>query len=157
MVRKNDLLNRVPFEEILSMYESGMTGREIGDKLGVSSQTIYNKLKGHIRHRGGVCAQRIPSYELNKHTESVAVEPVHEPENACVMLEKCTVNLMGTIGKYVMSPSDGYVRVFVDCTSADIPSGDCIIVDLKDIPALIDELKAVCRSAKSFDFGNAMW
>lgn len=156
-MRKNNILNRVPLEEILAMYESGMTGRDIAKKIGCSPQTVYNKLNGHIKHNGGRIAQSIPYHELNKHTTGVAAAPTQESENACVMLEKCTVNLMGTVGKYVMSPSDGYVRVFVDYANTDIPSGDCITIKLKDIPALIDELKAVCRSSESFDFGNAMW
>lgn len=128
---------------------------------GCSITTVFNNLRGYANGRGGKHAKRIPAHELHKgEAEEMQQMAEQNAENACVMLEKCVVKLMGTVGKYTMSPGDGHVYIRTDGEEANrfanIP-GDGINIMLKDIPDFIEELKGVCRCAKSFDMGNAMW
>lgn len=84
-------------------------------------------------------------------------------ENACVMLEKCFVKLTATVCEYTISTGDQSVIIragdgvlsLVDAEKGFVAGSMEIKID--KIPELIEELKGVCRCAKSFEMGNAMW
>lgn len=104
----------------------------------------------------------IPKAELRKdispdraETEAIAEKNAH---NACVALEKCTITLKGTLGRYSIFTTDNNVNISIERKEGD----NSIYVDVcrmrvDDLVGFADELKAVARCANTFDIGNAMW
>lgn len=157
---KERLMNKITQEELIELYKQ-MSVKDIARMYGCSEQTVYNNLKGYINGRGGRVAKRIPRHEICKDTaEEMQQMAEQNAENACVMLEKCSVNLVGNIGKYNVDMSVGRVHVIIEIKGDNpyVPMrNEGIYIWIKDIPELIEELKGVCRCAKSFELGNAMW
>lgn len=100
--------------------------------------------------QGGVVAQSIPKETLYKgNTEPVGDAAEKNAANASVILEDCTVRLMGTTGSYDISTQKKEVRCLI---------GESVLCfKFDDLLSLIDELKGVGRCIKHFDIGNAMW
>ena len=158
-MKKEKLLDKISREELLNLKNGGMSAREIAEMYGCSEQTVYNNLKGMLHGKGGRVAKRIPKHEICKEQE-MQIMAEQNAENACVMLEGCSVNLVGNVGKYRVNPTEGRVHVIVEI-KGDRPyipmHNEGINISIKDIPELIEELKGVCRCAKSFEMGNVMW
>lgn len=154
------LLDKITLEELIELRKR-MTAEEIASMYGCSVGTVFNNLRGHVHGRGGKHAKRIPAHELHKgEAEEMQQMAEQNAENACVMLERCSVNLVGNVAKYHVDPTEGRVHVIIELKGNDssIPVFcDGIKISIKDIPELIEELKGVCRCAKSFELGNAMW
>ena len=138
-------------EQIVSMYESGMSISDVAEVLGCCTKTVYRHLDGNLRRgRGGVVSSTIPKNELCKSSvEAVEAAAQKNAENASVILEDCAATLMGTVGMYTVSTKKKEVRCEI---------GDSVMYfKFDDLLGLIDELKGVGRCIKHFDIGNAMW
>ena len=79
-------------------------------------------------------------------------------QNACVVLEKCTVSLKGTVGRYSIFTTDNTVNISVEHKDGDrAVYVDACRMRIDDLISFADELKAVARCANTFDIGTAMW
>lgn len=159
-MKRERLLDKISLEELIELRKR-MTAEDIAKMYGCSRGTVFNNLRGHVHGRGGKHAKKIPAHELHKgEAEEMQQMAEQNAENACVMLERCSVNLVGNVGKYHVDPTEGRVHVIIELKGDDpyVPVFcDGIKISIKDIPELIEELKGVCRCAKSFELGNAMW
>ena len=161
-MKKEKLLDKISREELLNLKNGGMSAREIAEMYECSEQTVYNNLKGMLHGKGGRVAKRIPKHEFCKEQEMQTMAE-QNAENACVMLEKCFVKLTATVCEYTISTGDKSVIIraggralnLVDFENGVVAGGLEIKID--KIPELIEELKGVCRCAKSFELGNVMW
>lgn len=162
-MKKERLLDKITLEELIELRKR-MTAEDIAKMYGCSRGTVFNNLRGHVHGRGGKHAKRIPAHELHKgEAEEMQQMAEQNAENACVMLEKCIVKLTATVCEYTISTDDQSVNIragdrvldLVDVEKGYVAGSMEIKID--KIPELIEELKGVCRCAKSFDMGNAMW
>ena len=103
--------------------------------------------------RGGRYSRRIPdevikpSYGRNS-SDAKELEN-RNAEHACLVVEDRTVDLVGTIGRYVVNAKT---------RSALCSFGNTLVeLSLETLPALIDELKALGRLGNTFNVGNEMW
>lgn len=147
------LTDSVSVEELIQMYENGMSFRDIGDSLGVSYQTIRTHLKGLVTPRGvgGYHARRIPAETFRVQTQNADMQQmdVQNSANACMVVENKLINLEGTIGKYMV---DAKSKIIV-CQIA----GATFDMQPDTIPALVEELKALGRNVSQMAVGCEMW
>jgi hypothetical protein len=127
----------------------------IAKELGCSDKSIYYLLKGRTpSNKGGKVARTIPAHEIVAKPVDAEMREIAEKneQNACVVMKKCVVELSGSCGSYEINT--GNKCVWITPNGCD---GDGVEVKLKDLPGFVEELKAVCRCAQSYDMGNAMW
>lgn len=147
------LTDDVSVEELKSMYEAGMSYRDIGNSLGVSYQTIRNYLKDIViarpRGRGGCYSSRIPKAEIADAPKSMEDLAIKNASNACLVVQEHTIRLAGVVGEYVVNAS----RKSAFCNLGGVE----IELQFDSIPGLIEELKALMRNVDSLSVGCEMW
>ena len=151
---KRKLTDSVSLDELKRMYDNGMSCADIARSLGFGESTIYRYLSGYtVGRKGGRYSMRIPD-EVIKPPYGSNSSDVKELENrnaehACLVVEDRTVDLVGTIGRYVVNAKT---------RSALCSFGNTLVeLSLETLPALIDELKALGRLGNTFNVGNEMW
>ena len=128
-----------------------------------SEKAVYYHIRNTPkRSGGGAVAKTIPAIEIHKPSVEEEKQNMAEQnaKNACVVLNKVEVSLVGSVGRYVLRPNDGSVCVLIERKEDKegvMYHNEIMNIDIKDIADFIEELKGVCRCAQSFDLGNAMW
>lgn len=151
---RRKLTESVSLDELKRMYDNGMSCADIAKSIGVSNATIYKYLQGHtVGRNGGRCARLIPD-DVIRPSHSANGSGAKEPENrnaehACLVVEDRTVDLVGTIGRYVVNAKTRSALCSIGNTPTEL--------SLETIPALIDELKALGRLGNTLNVGNEMW
>ena len=154
MARKSAILEKIPMETLAERCANEGVAA-IAKELGCSDRSIYYLLKGRTpSNKGGKVARTIPAHEIVAKPVDAEMREIAEKneQNACVVVKKCVIELSGTCGSYEINT--GGKRVWIAPNGCD---GDGVEVNLKDLPGFVEELKAVCRCAQSYDMGNAMW
>lgn len=160
---KNTAHKNIDKASVVSMYNNGMSVNDIAEAVKCSVATVYYHLqKCTKRAKGGRVSVGIPKAELCKDNShgNAEIEGIAEKnaQNACVVLEKCTVALKGTIGRYSIFTTDNTVNISVERKDGDhAVYVDVCRMHVDDLISFADELKAVARCANTFDLGNAMW
>ncbi len=128
--------------ELLHMRDQGMTNQDIANALGVTCQTVRNRIgKQPQGMRGGRVARNIKT--LVKPTA-----PVEEPASAAfLVVEDRTISLAGTFGSYVVYPQSQRVEFSV----ADN------VVKFDQLDDFINELKAISRKIPMLQRKNEVW
>ena len=143
-------------EDIVSMFKSGMSYEDIGGKYGMGQANvgyILNKL-GYSRRKGGVVASTIPKHEFQvepekKRDEELESIAAKNAENACLVVADREVRLNGTVGSYHVYGKDKAVMISV--------GDDAVQLSFKNLPAFIEELKAIARNMGGLEPGCEMW
>lgn len=143
-------------EDIVSMFKSGMSYEDIGSKYGMGGANvghILNKL-GYTRRKGGVVASTIPKHEFQVEPEKqrdAEIESIAAKNavNACLVVADREVRLQGTVGEYMVFGKGKTVTIYV--------GGDAVQLSFENLPAFIDELKAIARNMGGLEPGCEMW
>jgi transposase len=160
---KNTAHKNIDKASVVSMYNNGMSVNDIAEAVKCSVATVYYHLqKCAKRAKGGRASTGISKAELRKDVlpENAEIKAIAEKnaQNACVVLEKCTVALKGTVGRYSIFTTDNTVNISVEHKDGDrAVYVDVCRMRIDDLISFADELKAVARCANTFDMGNAMW
>lgn len=148
---RKKLTDSVSVDELVRMYNSGMSFGDIGNSLGVSYQTIRNYLIGVVepRARGGRCASKIPGSSLHAKSRTLENMAVQNAVNACLVVEERTIGLVGQVGRYVVHSGEKNILCQLDDTT--------ITLQIDAIPGFIEELKALMRNVGAMTTGCEMW
>lgn len=160
MANKSKILEKIPMELLVERCANEGVDT-IAKELDCSRQNIYYLLKGRTpSNKGGKVSRTIPTHEIVAKPVDAEMREIAEKneQNACVVLEKCTVSLKGSVGSYTLFTTDDTVNIAIKRENGD----GAVYIDMCRIPVnelldLADELKAVARCAKQFNVGNAMW
>jgi hypothetical protein len=155
--------HRVSTDEIIAMYNNGMSQSDIARATGMSQATVGYRMRragfmvGKGRHnpfKGGAVADTIPTHEYKVSEDEVKAREKQEiaeknAANACLMVEDRCYSLRGKVGTYEVSIKSGFVSMKI---------GETMIELEKDtLAALVDELKALARNMACMDVGCEMW
>lgn len=139
-------------EEIVAMYNNGMSQYDIAETLGVSQTTIsYNLRKmGICAGEGGRIARTIPKKDYAaRETAEKQEMAVKNAVNACLVVEDRSFSLKGVVGKYEVSAKSKIVLASI---------GDRVReLDVDILAPLADELKALARNLAGMEICNEMW
>lgn len=142
--------------DIIAMYESGMTYRDIASKIGMTFQNVGHILRKHgvTRGRGGKVASTIPEQELQpteneQYDEEIETLANKNAANACLVVSDHVINLAGAIGKYEVCANKKRVRVEIN--------GETMNIDFDNLSALVEEFKALARNVGELGGGWEMW
>ena len=97
-------------------------------------------------------ASTIDAHELSpkpRGDASMEDMAISNAANACLMVADREVRLQGTVGAYHVFGKDKTVMVSV--------GDDAIQLSFKNLPAFIDELKAIARNMGGLEPGCEMW
>lgn len=154
MARKSAILEKIPMETLVERCANEGVAT-IAKELGCFDNAIYYLLKGRTpSNKGGKVARTIPAHEIVTKPVDAEMREIAEKneQNACVVMKKCVVELSGSCGSYKINTGDKCVWIAPNgCDGCGVEAR------LKDLPGIVEELKAVCRCAQSYDMGNAMW
>ena len=160
MARKSAILKRMPMETLVERCANEGVAA-IAKELGCSDKSIYYLLRGRTpSNKGGKVARTIPAHEIVAKPVDAEMREIAEKneQNACVVLEKCTVSLKGSVGSYTLFTTDDTVNIAIKREDGDRSVYiDMCRVSVNELLDLADELKAVAQCAKQFNVGNAMW
>ena len=104
--------------------------------------------------RGGAVASMIPKREFmvepeKKRDEELDAIANKNAANACLVVADREVRLRGTVGSYHVYGKDKAVMISV--------GDDAIQMSFKNLPAFIDELRAITRNMGGLEPGCEMW
>lgn len=144
-------------EDIVAMYKSGAFCSDIAAKYGMSVANVSYILRknGFARKsKGGAIASMIPKREFLVETEKqrdAEIESIAEKNaaNACLVVADREVRLQGTVGKYHVFGKEKAVMISV--------GDDAVQMSFENLPAFIDELKAIARNMGGLEPGCEMW
>lgn len=152
-------------DEILAMYENGMTQKDIAEALGASTTTICYYInqaglgpgKGNYskhKNRGGVVASSIPKVEYvvteeEKLEEEKRVQAEKNAANACLVVEDRIIKLEGVFGKYHVSTKEKFACIKVN---------DCLMkIGFNDLATFANEIRALARNVGALEESTEMW
>ena len=141
------LLKDVDLETLYGMRREGMGNQEIADRLGVSRVTIHKLIGPQPKELNKKPGSRAPGRDIK-----CAPAPVSEttPPPACLVVEKRSISLCGTFGKYVYDIGDGDIEITNYI-------GQTIRVPKNQLEDFINELSAIKRKTEVLKFENEMW
>lgn len=154
---------KVSTDEIIAMYNNGMSQSDIARATGMSQATVGYRMRragfmvGKGRHnpfKGGAVADTIPTYEYKVSEEEVKAREKQEiaeknAANACLVVEDRSFSLKGVVGKYEVSAKSKIVLASI---------GDRVLeLDVDILAPLADELKALARNLAGMEICNEMW
>lgn len=143
--------------DIISLYKSGAFCSDIAAKYGMSVANVSYILRknGFARKsKGGAIASMIPRREFQVEPEkqrSEELESIAEKNaaNACLVVADREVQLQGTVASYHVFGKDKAVMISL--------GGDAVQMSFENLPAFIDELKAIARNMGGLEPGCEMW
>lgn len=142
------LLKDIDLETLYAMRrDEKLNNQEIADRLGVSRVTVYKLIGPQPKELWKKSGPRTAKSEV-KHVSGPVVDDTPPP--ACLVVEKRTINLCGTFGKYIVDVGDGDIEITNYI-------GQTIQVPKKQLGDFIDELSAIKRRTEVLKFENEMW
>lgn len=148
----------IDVEAIISMYNNGMSQRDIGKALQCSQPTVgywlrkngINPGKGKPPVKGGKVTATIPKKDYVVQTEVEKHDmAVRNAANACLLVEDKSYSLKGQVGTYEVSAKSGYVMANIGSSILELN------VDI--LVTLADELKALARNMTEIAVDCEMW
>lgn len=156
--------HRVSTDEIIAMYNNGMSQSDIAKATGLSQATVGCRMRragfmvGKGRHnpfKGGAVADTIPTHEYKVSEDEVKAREKQEiaeknAANACLMVMDNVITLEGVIGRYEVSRKDKKVLATIN--------GDEFDFTFEQVIGLCDEFRALARNLDSVEaVGAEMW
>lgn len=150
-------------EEIVAMYNNGMSQRDVAKALQISQTNVGYHLRkagicvgsGSGNNGGGVVASTIPKIEYivneeKKLEEEKRVQAEKNAANACLVVMDNVITLEGAIGRYEVSRKDKKVLATIN--------GDEFDFTFEQVMGLCDEFRALARNLGSVEnVGCEMW
>lgn len=155
--------SRVSTDEIIAMYNNGMSQNDIAKVTGMSQATVGYRMRragilvGKGRRnpfKGGAVADTIPTYEYKVSEEEVAAKEKQEiaeknAANACLMVEDRIIKLEGVFGKYYVSAKEKFACINVN---------DCPMkIGFNDLATFANEIRALARNVGALEESTEMW
>lgn len=117
-------------EKIFDMKKAGKSIKEISEELGVSDQTVRNRLKSEKPAE----AEAVPEEKKAEETEKAEWHTVELPELIAVV--ECT-EYIGRIGRYIVDDGDVSIQIGYEELSDEFPA--------EKLPEFIKELTALAK------------
>lgn len=154
---------KVSTDEIIAMYNNGMSQTDIARVTGMSQATVGYRMRragfmvGKGRHnpfKGGAVADTIPTYEYKVSEDEVKAREKQEiaeknAANACLMVEDRIIKLEGVFGKYHVSAKEKFACIKVN---------DCLMkIGFNDLATFANEIRALARNVGALEESTEMW
>jgi len=141
-------------EDLVAMYNNGMSQRDIAKVVGMSQAAIGVRLrKAGIcsgRYKGGYIARTIPQKDYVAHEEAEKQEMAEKnAANACLLVEDRIIKLEGVFGKYHVSAKEKFACINVN---------ECLLkIGFENLATFADEIRALARNVGALEESNEMW
>lgn len=146
--------HRVSTDEIIAMYNNGMSQSDIAKATGLSQAAVGYRMRragfmvGKGRHNPFKGGAKVSEDEVKAREKQEIAEK--SAANACLMVMDNVITLEGVIGRYEVSRKDKKVLATIN--------GDEFDFTFEQVIGLCDEFRALARNLDSVEaVGAEMW